>query len=253
MTAPPALAAEDDAAPAAEAALWAALRRDGSTAAREALFLRYQPYAQALAARIYGGRHSREVEFRDYQQLAYIGLLDSMDRYDPQQGAGFKTFCTPRITGNVLDGLRQLSEAQEQISLKRRLQRDRLSSLKDGGRDGKLAGRKLDALSELAVGLAIGHMLEGTGMYADGEQADRHDGYAAVAWQQTCRSLRQAVDRLPADMAKVVGYHYFHSLPFEQIAGILGLSKGRISQIHRAALTQLRDKIQPHSPSRTTT
>ncbi|MFK3647523.1 sigma-70 family RNA polymerase sigma factor [Lysobacter enzymogenes] len=250
MTWPTALALHDDdpAAPAAEAALWAALRRDGSTAAREALFLRYLPYAQALAARIYGGSHSREVELRDYQQLACIGLLDALDRYDPQFGASFKTFCTPRITGSVLDGLRALSEAQEQITLKRRLQRDRLSSLKDGGaRDGKPAARKLEALSELAVGLAIGHMLEGTGMYVDELSANHHDGYAAVAWQQTCRSLRQAVDRLPTDMAKVIGYHYFHSLPFEQIAGILGLSKGRISQIHRAGLRLLREKIQPHS------
>ena len=56
-----------------------------------------------------------------------------------------------------------------------------------------------------------------------------------------------------ADMAKVIGYHYFHSLPFEQIAGILGLSKGRISQIHRAGLARLREKIQPHSPARTPT
>lgn len=249
MTWPTAHAIDDDAAPAAEAALWAALRRDGSTQAREALFLRYLPYAQALAARIYGGRHSREVELRDYQQLACIGLLDAMDRYDPQQGATFKTFCTPRITGSVLDGLRALSEAQEQITLKRRLQRDRLSSLKDA----KPAGRRLDALSELAVGLAIGHMLEGTGMYADELSANHHDGYAAVAWQQTCRTLRQAVERLPTDMAKVISYHYFHSLPFEQIAGILGLSKGRISQIHRAGLSLLREKIQPHSLSRTTT
>ncbi|MGH8080810.1 MAG: sigma-70 family RNA polymerase sigma factor [Lysobacter sp.] len=250
MTSLPAIAVEEtQAASAPDAALWAALQQDNSSQARETIFLHYLPYAQAIAAGIYRGRFSKDVEFRDFQQLAYIGLLDAMVRFDASLGTSFKTFCTARITGSVLDGIKQLSDAQEQISLKRRLQRDRLNSLKDNSHP---RSRKLtDTLSELAVGLAIGHMLEGTGMFSNGQEAIRHDGYEAVAWYQTCRSLRQAVSLLPTDMGKVISYHYFHSLPFEQIAGILGLSKGRISQIHRAGLGLLREKIQPNPTSRT--
>lgn len=248
MTPPPAIALDEvaQAAPAPGAEVWAALQREDSSAAREAIFLHYLPYAQAIAASIFSGRYSRDVEFQDFQQLAYIGLLDAMERFNPALGISFKTFCTPRVTGSVLDGIKRLSDAQEQISLKRRLQRDRLSSLKDSTRSRKLT----ETLSDLAVGLTIGHMLEGTGMFANGEEAIRHDGYEAVAWHQTCTALRQAVQMLPADMAKVIRYHYFHSLPFEQIAGILGLSKGRISQIHRAGLGLLREKIPSQRHSR---
>lgn len=245
MTAAASLVAEqhpaDASAPGAE--VWAALR-DGSSHARETIFLHYRPYAQAVAANIYSGRYSRDVEFQDFQQLAYIGLLDSMMRFDPALGYSFKTFCTPRITGSVLDGIKRLSDAQEQLSLKRRLQRDRLNSLKEPDTRNR---RLTDRLSELAVGLAIGHMLEGTGMFTNGQESIRQDGYEVLAWHQTCQALRQAVAALPPDMSKVIGYHYFHSLPFEHIAGMLGLSKGRISQIHRAGLGRLRESIQPRS------
>jgi RNA polymerase sigma factor FliA len=51
------------------------------------------------------------------------------------------------------------------------------------------------------------------------------------------------VARLPERDQKIVHYHYFNGMRFEQIAELLGVSKPRVSQLHRGALTKLRDEL----------
>jgi RNA polymerase sigma factor for flagellar operon FliA len=48
---------------------------------------------------------------------------------------------------------------------------------------------------------------------------------------------------MPERSRKVIHYHYFNELGFEQIGDILGVTKGRISQIHRSALAELRELL----------
>ncbi len=60
---------------------------------------------------------------------------------------------------------------------------------------------------------------------------------------QTQSQLAKAVEKLPEREASIIINHYEHGLSFTQIAELLGLSRGRISQLHHAALTKLRKKI----------
>jgi len=223
---------------------WNALQSEGSKHARELIFVHYMPYARSVAAQLFGARQRNDVEFSDFLQLAYIGLIESIGRFDATREASFKTYCTPRIRGSILNGIEKLTEAQEQISFNRRRRRERLESLKAPA----TSERSMSTLASLATGLAIGFMLEGTGMFNDddGQQLGPYrDGYESVAWQQASTSIQKAVATLPERTGKVIRYHYFESIPFEQIANLLGLSKGRISQIHRAGLEELRKLLQP--------
>src|SRR5271166_2229963 len=70
-------------------------RRDGS--AREALVRRYMPLARSLARRY--GRSSEP--FEDLVQVASLGLLKALDRYDPDLGFPFKAFAVPTILGEM--------------------------------------------------------------------------------------------------------------------------------------------------------
>lgn len=225
---------------------WDALRAGAAgsaSEAREALFLNYMPYARAIAARLFAGRHRNDVEFDDFLQLANIGLIEAINRFDPTHGTRFTTFCTPRLRGAVLNGIEKLTEAQEQLSFDRRRRAERVESLKDM-RDDK---RQLQSLGALATGLAIGFMLEGTGMFlaSDVPTFGYAEGYESASWQQLGLTLRAAVSDLPTNERKVISLHYFDALPFEQIATLLDLSKGRISQLHRAGLERLRAALHP--------
>ncbi|MDR6411323.1 sigma-70 family RNA polymerase sigma factor [Paraburkholderia terricola] len=243
---------EEGSSPSIEDTLWATLTAERSAAAREAVFAHFLPYAHAVAAQLFAGRLRDDVEFRDFLQLACVGLLEAIDRYAPERGVAFQTFCTPRLKGSVLTGVARLSDGQEQIALRQRMRRERVASLEPEAEAGNRRARDtFQALGALAAGLAIGFMLEDTGLieepFAKPAPYGTHDtygnAYQALAWRQTRGRLHAAVSRLPERNQKIIRYHYFHGLGFAQIADILGLTKGRISQLHRAALLELRTQI----------
>jgi RNA polymerase sigma-B factor len=71
--------------------------RDGDLAARDELFDRFMPFARKLAMRYI---HSRE-PLDDLVQVASIGLLNALDRFDPELGRKFTTFAAPTILGEL--------------------------------------------------------------------------------------------------------------------------------------------------------
>src|SRR4051812_45335802 len=71
--------------------------RDGDPRAREALVLRYLPLARRLAY-----RHRRCGEpLDDLFQVASLGLMKAVDRWDPDRGPAFTTFAVPTMLGEL--------------------------------------------------------------------------------------------------------------------------------------------------------
>lgn len=228
-----------------EASLWRAMREERSEAARERVFAFYLPFARALAGRQFKSRKGGDIEYQDFLQLACAGLLEAMDRYDPGLGVPFRGFAVRRINGSILDGLAKMSEVREQISFRQRAKRERLRSLAPGEAGELPPGEALEALIDLAVGLALGFMLEGTSLYRDdaGAGAAQPTAYDSLAWKDLVERLTAELGRLPDRDRAIVRLHYLEEVNFDQIAVLLGLSKGRISQLHKAALALLRKRI----------
>jgi RNA polymerase sigma factor for flagellar operon FliA len=67
--------------------------------------------------------------------------------------------------------------------------------------------------------------------------------YESLAIEELRRRLNETVDTLPEREGYVIRQHYRHGVSFQQIATLLGVSKGRVSQIHRAALERLRSVL----------
>lgn len=257
-----------------EAQLWSRWRGAGDTAARERLVLHYLPLARTLAAVHYRGRVHADVEFDDYLQLARLGLMESVDRYEPGRGAQFKTYVAHRIRGALLNGLEKATEKSQQIAARKRLRAERLDSVKSAALDtaasdpsderrgttvrGTVARSRqstlLAYLAEVGIGIALGVMLEDTGMVAaDGESEGGEVAAVSVSpdvlyfrktelqrWQE---QLREALARLPAQESRVIRYHYQQEVPFDEIAAMLGVSRSRVSQLHRQGLGKLRHML----------
>lgn len=225
-----------------EAALWPRVRA-GSIAAREAMFERHAAFARQIAARHYRDRTRGDLELPELRQLAYAGLLESIDRFDPERGVPFRGYAARRITGSVLDGISHASEVREQVASRGRLRAERLRSLAPESADRMGSTDALQALAELATGLAIGFLLDG-GLAADEETADRApSAYEGMAWRETVQGLRDALADLPEREELIIRQHYLHGVAFDLIAKLLGLSKGRVSQLHRDAITRLRRRL----------
>jgi RNA polymerase sigma factor FliA len=224
-----------------EASLWRRFVATQDGYLRENLFDRYQRFASSLARR-YARRNGVGVDIReDLEQFAYHGLLEAIDRYDPQRGAPFLSFATARIAGSIIDGMGRLNEFGAQVRFRKRIERERLSSLCDQGKSSRSA---TDELAELVTELALGLMMEAENKAAPSDMTGRSDnGFDTLAWRETQALLQQRVEELPEPERSVIRQHYQNDMVFAQIATMLGLTRGRISQLHKAALVKLRKSM----------
>lgn len=229
-----------------EGDLWIEFKERKSLSAREQLFSRYAGFARKVARRHHRDRSWGDIELDDLYQHAYTGLLEALDRFEPKLGVPFPAFAVRRISGSIRDSIVHMSEMREQLSWRRRLHRERIQSLTDGG--SKSPATPIEKLAELAMGLALGFMLEGTRLVADAD--DKRDSAAAgdtaydsVAWKDILTDLHKELETLPDREQAILREHYFNGLNFDQLAALFAISKGRISQLHKAALLTLRKRM----------
>jgi RNA polymerase sigma factor FliA len=238
-----------------EMSLWRRLRQSGDAAAREQLLARHLPYARVVAATYYAKRFENDVEFADYLQYASVGLLEAMDRFEPDRGAQFRTFAARRMHGAILNGVEKLTERQQQISARQRIRSERMAAVKELARkraaaDAPVPQKGTEQLfkyvSEVGLGLALSWMLEGTSMLENPDRAESIPFYRNEAIRQMRQRLAAAVECLPPQERTVVRCHYMQEMPFEQVATMLNLTKGRVSQIHKQAMSRLREALADH-------
>ena len=228
-----------------EPSLWQTMRTQ-CPKAREALFSLHAGFARGVGRKVARERNRGDIDLADVDQAAYAGLLQSLDRFDADLGVPFRRFAARRITGAVIDAITRMSDMREQISWRHRSRMERLRSLQTERPERFSTEQALDALLELAVGLAVGFMLEGTALFDDRAACMAPNAYESAAWRDTVTALRGSLENLPERERSILSRHYFDGMAFEQIARLYGLSKGRISQLHRSALERLRRSMQRH-------
>jgi RNA polymerase sigma factor for flagellar operon FliA len=222
-----------------EPALWAAVRA-GDSLAREKLIETYLPFARMLAAHYFAGRIDHDQEFAEYLQSATLGLIEAVDRYDPGPQVLFKTYAGHRILGTIQNTLETLSEKRAQIAWKQRVERDRRDSAKLALRN---ENDLFHQLADVAISLALGFILDQPDTYRH-EEANVPDPYRSVALRQLRGRMQSLVDQLPERERLIIKYHYFNQLAFDAVADSLGLTRGRVSQLHHQALNRLRTLAQ---------
>ncbi|WP_054123879.1 sigma-70 family RNA polymerase sigma factor [Novosphingobium sp. AAP93] len=223
-----------------EASLWRRLRFEANERCREVLFTRYIPLARSLAAKYLRKHTAGSAERGDLDQFAYEGLLQALDRFNPLLGVPFSAFARPRIAGTISDGMARMSDVADQLGHMRRRRRERLASLDPTAH----GGDALEQLADLAFDLAIGIMLDSTGIIETDEGADtRANVYEGLAWRQAQAALAEEIARLPESESKVIRHHYQNGLTFATIAEVLRLTRGRISQLHKSAVERLRHRL----------
>lgn len=233
-----------------DAPLWLRVR-DRDADAREAAIEHYRPFARMVAATYFARRIDDDIEFDDYHQWALVAMIESVDRFDAARGVQFKTFASRRMHGAILDGVESATEKQRQIAMRRRLREERAAAALKAAQGAKAEGADdvedvFRVLAEVGIGLALGLMLEDSGMIAPGADAAGPDSaYVHAEQRQLTRSVRQAVKALTEQEQLVIRCHYLEEQLFSDIALQLGLSKGRISQIHKQALERLRRAMSP--------
>ena len=224
--------------------LWAVFAAGRDLATRDKLIEAYMSFTRVMAAKVYARRIYTDMEFADYLQYATVGLIESIDRFDPARGIMFETYAASRITGSMLDGIERSSEIQQQIVARKQIMAGRIASLAEGAAAMHVSDAIFARLAELAIGLAVGFALEDSGMYCAENAEFADNSYTGVELKQLQGRVIASVAVLPANQRQVIESHYLQRLPFEEVATAMSLTRGRISQIHKQALGTLRTLLQ---------
>jgi RNA polymerase sigma factor for flagellar operon FliA len=213
---------------------WQSWREDSDQEARQRLFLRYVPWARTVARDVYRRVRVPQMEWGDYAQNATVGLLQAMARFDADRGIAFIAFAKSRVRGAVFNGLR--SFLADSVSHEGARWRERVESF-----DAAEVDDPLDQMIASVTGLGLGFLLESDATTALIESVT--DASVEAEQRQMSLLIETAVAGLPEKERRVLTLHYHQHMPFVDIARLLGLTKGRISQIHKAALERVRLRL----------
>lgn len=223
-----------------EALLWQRFVSTQDRDARTLLIERHLETARKIAASLYAKRADHTIAFNDYLQYARVGLIEAVDRYDPKREASFTTFAAYRIRGAILNGIEHASEQAAQYTQRKRAIRERLRSIREGSE----SNDAFSAMVDVAISLALGYILEESGLWRPGNEDQTADPYHSLEVKRLIERMAVIVAALPERERLIVRYHYFEYMEFVDIGELLGVSKGRVSQLHSRALKLIREAYQ---------
>jgi RNA polymerase sigma-B factor len=220
--------------------------------ARDRLIRDYLPLANAIARRFDRGQR---VPLEDLQQVAAIGLLKALDRYDPAHGAAFSTFAVPTMRGEIMRYLRDFTwTVRPPRELQQRaigIEREREQLTNGLGRNPtarELAAQVGCTLEELLDASEAAHARSSdsfdrpvTTQEGDaatlGERLGQEDpGFEAA---ESSATLDRLLNTLSEREQLVVRLRFREDLTQTEIAQRIGCSQMHVSRIQRAAVAQL--------------
>lgn len=218
--------------------LWEAFALSRDPLTREQLIEHYLPVAKRIAAKVFSLRSNAATSFDDCLQYARVGLIEAIDRFDSSRRIPFEAYSVARIRGAVLNGLERETELLAQRGYWRTRMRERTASLL-GDKQSRPERASLQDLIQVTVGLALGLMIEEAAQEIPDDRQHANP-YAVAELQQLSREVRRLLPQLPEREQQIVRAHYFELRELQSIAADLGITKGRVSQLHAQALARLR-------------
>ncbi len=235
-------------------------QQHGDRHARDELVKRFLPLARKLARRYSGAREP----FEDLLQVASLGLVKAVDRFDLDRGTAFSSFAVPTILGELKRYFRDLGwsvhvprgaqemalkveEAQQQLTARS----GRPPSVQDLAQYLELSIEDVvDALETAAAHHCVsldtprddGEGESGTLADAFGQEDERLELVDATV------SIAAAARHLPARERRVLLLRFVEDKTQTQIADQIGVSQMQVSRILRRALAQLRELTQADGP-----
>src|SRR5215510_11222806 len=99
--------------------LWVSFKESPSIENREPLILQYAPLVRYVAGRMAQGL-PQNVEHADLVSYGVFGLIDAIEKFDPERGFKFETYAIARIKGAILDELRSIDWVPRSVRAKAR-------------------------------------------------------------------------------------------------------------------------------------
>jgi RNA polymerase sigma-B factor len=228
-------------------------QEDGDRGARDALIEQFLPLARSLARRY----HRSSEPFEDLLQVASLGLVKAVDRFDARRGHAFASFAVPTILGELK---RYFRDCGWSVHVPRGPQ-ERALKVEDAQQ--RLTGKlgRAPTVYEIAEFLEMSteevlEAIDAAGAYeslsldAPRPTADGDSGtYGEALGSEDDRyelvdadvSIAAAIRYLPARERHVLHLRFVEDMTQTQIAAQIGVSQMQVSRLLRRAIAQLRE------------
>ena len=238
---------------------WKEFKASKDKECRNRLLEQYLPIVRYAAERLHN-KLPDEVEVDDLISAGIFGLVDALDAFDPQRGVKFETYCAPRIRGAILDELRSMDWVP-------RLVRSRAHKLGEAihALEAQL-GRKPDE-NELAKRMRLSmrdfrklqrdaHAVGLVSLNRKWFETDSHKDVCEIDVLEDKRSddpfraaqRRDLKEMMTRGMSRaerlIIMLYYFEEMTMKEIGETLDLSESRVSQMHSAILSRLRNQLE---------
>jgi RNA polymerase sigma factor FliA len=222
------------------------------------------PLIKHIAHRV-ATRLPANIEMRDLINAGVIGLLDAIEKFEPERGVKFKTYAEVRIRGAILDSLRNLDWAPRSLRKKskdlEKIYADLSQKLGRPATDEEVSeamGEDIEdfhALVDQLHGLTIGSFEN----LSDSEDSENYinyypddgsnDPYAKFESNELTSLLAQAIEELPEKERLVLSLYYYEEFTMKEIGALLGVNESRVSQLHTKATLRLRGRLSKVVPN----
>ena len=244
-----------------EEELWHEFKQTKSPAIRDKFIRQYMPLVKYVAGKVKTGMPD-SVEYEDLIGFGQFGLLDAINKFDPDKNVKFKTYAVTRIRGAIFDELRQLDWVPRSVRQKSREIEDTIGRL-----EAKLGRTASDAEVAGAMGISEEEFqqtilkVSGTSILSlndvwySGDESDHVsigdciespsslNPDVIVEREEIRRVIIEAINELPEKEKMVLVLYYYEDLTFKEIGQVLNVSESRISQLHTKANLRLRSKL----------
>lgn len=238
--------------------LWRECRAGGQPGPRERLVERFMPLLEVTAERVrweMGGK----ADPADLLQAGTVGLLEALERYDPERGVSLVSFCAWRIAGAMHEDQQRFDWLPRSMRAKGRRLKAAADELRNSlGRkpfDEELA-RAVDAPVAEVARLRIHTAERGPvsieaaprpGSRSPGAllEDNRSDPVSRLVAEEARALLLDAILTLPDKQRYTLLLYYFERLRMSQIGLVLGVSESRVSRLRKEALRALAECLGP--------
>lgn len=243
--------------------LWRIYRENYDSTSQEKLAKQYLHLVEQMANRMSISIPHRIIPKEDLIGLGYIGLIEAIQKFDYKKGYQFETYGLWRIKGAMLDGIRQMDWIPRGLREKAKKLNQALAHLEQtlmrSPTEEELStylNISLEDVDQTMSALSLSTVLSlDAPMNTDEEgkqqshvdqiiddTSESQDYQLQMAEFQ--KMITECIDRMPEKEKLVITLFYYEGLTQIEIAEVLSLTKGRISQIHAKAVLRMRQHFE---------
>lgn len=220
---------------------------------QEAIVRHYAPRIRFLTMRL-KAKLPQSVEVGELMSAGTLGLMEALGKFQPQLGVRFETYAENRIRGAMLDELRRLDwfprslrqHVRQLDAAMRRVEHEKGRSATEEelqtltGLELSQVRQGLEALqSQLCISLETIQDV----IIKDGSANMEEEPSKKAAQHEMLERLAPLIERLTSREKLVLSLYYAEELNMRETAEVMGITEGRVSQLHTQALARLRKEF----------